>query len=99
MDVDTYQFALQVFVMACSAYFVSKLILDHIHFPALTVITIVASLLTLIPVVGWVLALVAFVLIFHVTTKVAVEGCILVATSGMLLSYFALEGLNRFAAL
>ena len=99
MDVDTYQFALQVFVMACSAYFVSKLILDHIHFGVLTVITIVASLLTLVPVVGWILAVVAFVLIFHIKTNVAVEGCILVATSGMLLSYFALEGLHAFAAL
>lgn len=99
MDVDTYQFALQVFVMACSAYFVSKLILDHIHFGVLTVITIVASLLTLVPVVGWILAVVAFVLIFHFKTNVAVEGCILVASSGMLLSYFALEGLTRFAAL
>ncbi|GAK83673.1 hypothetical protein JCM19238_1235 [Vibrio ponticus] len=86
MGLDVLIFSLDVFVTTFCMFIASKLSFVSVEFRALLVIAVIVSLVSLIPVVGWVAGLVLFIYLLSKAANASFGDCIWVVLFTKLVS-------------
>lgn len=98
MGLEALIFATDVFITTCCMFIASRLSFVSVEFRALLIIAVIVSLVSLIPVVGWVGGLVLFIYLLSKAANAGFGDCIWVVLFTKLVSAGAIMLLGSILA-